>query len=90
MEIREDAFFMGELERSCESEIDFPSYYQGWFWIGRTMYEIWRVEIMVFCKLKMKKVTRNTYIMCNVKGAPNNCEYTDEELKQTSLEGLFG
>lgn len=41
---------------------------------------------MVLCKLKMHDVKRNTYIMCHVESAPDNCEYTKEELKQTSLE----
>jgi hypothetical protein len=41
VEIQKDAFFMGVLERSCEGNINFPTYYKGWFWIGRTRYQIW-------------------------------------------------
>lgn len=44
--------------------------------------------MMVFCKLQMREVKRNTCLMCHVEGAPDQCEYVEEELKQTSLEGF--
>jgi hypothetical protein len=45
-------------------------------------------DFVVFCKLHMKKVTHTKCRRCPVEGAPGNCEYTDEELKQTNLDGF--
>lgn len=42
VEISENAFIMGSLDRSCEGDIKFPNYFLGSFWIGRTRYDISR------------------------------------------------
>lgn len=42
VEIGENAFIMGSLDRSCEGDIKFPNYFLGSFWIGRTRYDISR------------------------------------------------
>jgi len=45
VEIKQNAFIMGNLDRSCDGEIGFPSYFLGSFWIGRTRYDISREVI---------------------------------------------
>lgn len=45
VEISENAFIMGSLDRSCEGDIKFPNYFLGSFWIGRARYDISREVI---------------------------------------------
>lgn len=41
VEIKPNAFFIGRLGRGYPDDLD-DRFYQGFFWIGRTRYEIWR------------------------------------------------
>lgn len=45
VEIKENAFIMGSLDRSCDGEIKRCHFDLGWFWIGRTRYDISREVI---------------------------------------------
>jgi hypothetical protein len=45
VEIKENAFIMGNLNRECEGDIKYPYYFLGRFWIGRTRYDISRKVI---------------------------------------------
>lgn len=40
VEIKENTFIMGSLDRSCDGEIKRCHFDLGWFWIGRTRYDI--------------------------------------------------
>lgn len=43
---------------------------------------------MVYCRLKMGKVTKKYCHGCTVEGSPDNCGYSDETGKQSSLNGF--
>ncbi len=45
VEIKENSFIMGSLDRECEGEIKLPDYFLGSFWIGRTRYDISREKL---------------------------------------------
>ncbi|WP_281774201.1 hypothetical protein [Methanobacterium formicicum] len=42
VEIKENAFIMGSLDRSCDGEIKRCWFDLGWLWIGKTRYDISR------------------------------------------------
>ena len=45
VEIKENAFIMGSLDRSCDGEIKRCHFDLGWLWIGKTRYDISREVI---------------------------------------------
>lgn len=42
VEVKMDAFVLGDLSRKCEGDIGFPDFFLGYFRIGETRYNIWR------------------------------------------------